>query len=144
MEIKSVPSFKSLINSVRNNFISTLELAVVEPDVDEIFDPTISQVYITLFQREQKPLRWGAKRENLEKTLQRIILKLKQNPRYPEFEIANPKACRIMIEIVVKQSPCDINELTALQISPNRFEPGINGLKYVYQEIGRASCRERV
>ena len=69
MEIKSVPSFKSLINSVRNNFISTLELAVVEPDVDEIFDPTISQVYITLFQREQKPLRWGAKRENLEKTL---------------------------------------------------------------------------
>ena len=136
MENKLNSGFKLLINSVRNNFICAQEL-VIEPEVDSTFDSTISQVYITLFQRELKPLRWGAKRASLGQTLQRIISKIKTNPRYSNFEIANPNLCRIMIEIVVKNSPCDIRELTALQLSQNRFEPGIIGLKYLYKDIPR-------
>lgn len=110
---------------------------VVDDEVNKCFNPAISQIYITLFQEQQKLIRWGARRNNIENTLKRIALKLKSNPRYSDFSVNDPANCRIMFEMVTKEYPCQIRNLTTENISKNRFEPGVNGLKYIYKDTTR-------
>ena len=44
----------------------------------------------------------------------------------------------ILFEMVTKEYPCNIRNLTTMRMnSPNRFEPGVNGLKYTYDGITR-------
>ncbi|MFA9373703.1 MAG: protein containing Six-hairpin glycosidase-like domain protein [Poseidonibacter sp.] len=101
-------------------------------------DSNPSQIYISLFQEGVKTLRWGSKKETLSDTLNRIIFKLKTNPNFYKFEILNDKKCKILFEIVTKEYPCNIRNLTTLRMhSKNRFESGVNGLKYKYKGITR-------
>ena len=102
------------------------------------FNKKISQVYITLFQEGNKSIRWGSKKEDLTSTIQRIIFKLKSNPKFYSFNINDTSKCRIMFEIVTDEYPCNIRNLTTMRMkSRNRFESGVNGLKYTYDGITR-------
>lgn len=102
------------------------------------FNPKVSQVYITLFQEKLKPLRWGAKKDTLEKSINQILIKLKSNPNFEKFNISDTTKCRILFEIVTKEYPCNIKNLTIDKMnSSNRFEPGVNGFKWKYKNITR-------
>ena len=102
------------------------------------FNPQISQVYITLFQEGLKPIRWGSKKENLHKSIKRVIAKLKLNPSFSLFNVADNKKCRILFEMITKEYDCNIRNLTTMRMnSPNRFEPGVTGLKYTFKGITR-------
>lgn len=101
------------------------------------FNPKISQVYLTLFQPGIKKIRWGSRRRDLATTLQRIVEKLKTNPRFQEFELNNPQKCRILFEVVVEQYECNIRNLTTMAFNKDRFEPGVTGLKYSYKDVLR-------
>jgi len=130
------PHFKKLLDNFRHHLIEG-DIIEVADEVKSRFNPDVSQIYITLFQPQLKLIRWGAKRGTMESTLKRIATKLKSNPRYLEFSVNNPDKCRIMFEMVTKESPCKISHLTTQKVSTNRFEPGINGLKYIYQGTPR-------
>lgn len=102
------------------------------------YNPKISQIYITLFQEGLEPIRWGSRKENFEETINRIIFKLRSYPSFFNFNIANQSKCRILFEMVTKEYPCNIRNLTTLNMhSKNRFEPAVNGLKYTYGGITR-------
>lgn len=121
-----------LLHHIRTALVT--EQSVTIPDAFEIpFHPDISQCYVSLFQRERKPIRWGSRKADLAKTLQHIVNKLKANKSFDSFTLKDPKQCRILFEIVIEEKPCSIRNLTGLTFSKNRFEPGITGLKYVYQ-----------
>ncbi len=110
---------------------------VVPADLDLDFDPTVGQVYISLFQPGQKLLRWGAKRSTLVATLQRIIEKLRSLDALADFTLDDPQQCRILFELVTSERPCNIRNLTALRLGENRFEPGVTGFKYTYEGVVR-------
>ena len=98
------------------------------------YDPNISQLYITLYQEGLKPIRWGTKRETFILALHRVIQKLKEHKKFSLFNIQDIQKCRILFEMVTKEYPCNIRNLTTMQMhSPNRFEPGVHGLKYKYK-----------
>ncbi len=102
------------------------------------FNNKISQVYITLYQEGQIPLRFGSLKNTFDQTLNRIIQRLKLRDNFVNFDILDKSRCRILFEIVTKQYPCNIRNLTTMRMnSPNRFEPGVNGLKYKYKGITR-------
>ena len=136
MNIELSTYFNKVIADIRGYLLSETSFTVVE-EVNCLYVPAISQIYVTLFQEGIKPLRWGSRRNNMAETIQRIAFKIKQNPRYSDFSIHDPKQCRIMFEMVTKEYPCAIRNLTTQRISKNRFEPGVNGLKYVYKDIPR-------
>jgi serine/threonine protein kinase len=97
-----------------------------------------SQIYITLFQEGLKAIRWGSKKTTMEESINRIIFKLKTNETFSKFDVNNENKCKILFEIVTKEYPCNIRNLTTMRMhSKNRFEPGVNGLKYKYQGITR-------
>nr|WP_275847557.1 protein containing Six-hairpin glycosidase-like domain protein [Sulfurimonas sp. SAG-AH-194-I05] len=122
-----------LLRSIRDGLYNQEEFKLPQ-NINLPFDASISQVYITLFQSNTKALRWGSKKDTLENTLRRIILKLRANPKFLHFNISDSNDCRIMFEMVTKESPCSIRNLTAMKMdSPNRFESGVNGLKYTYE-----------
>ncbi len=128
-----------------NQFFTDLRNAIVyNSTIDEKYDALfkfnrdISQVYITLFQNGAKPIRWGSKKTTLSKTVNRIIFKLRQNQQILNFHVENSSKCRILFEMVTKEYPCNIRNLTTMRMkSPNRFESGINGLRYSYKKIQR-------
>lgn len=102
------------------------------------FDKNISQIYVTLFQSEKSSIRWGSRKESLSKTLSHLILKLRENKNFHHFKINDNSTCRILFEIVTKEYECNIRNLTTMRMhSYNRFEPGVNGLKYTYDGITR-------
>ena len=98
------------------------------------FNPSISQVNVTLFQAGQKPLRWLSKRENLEVTLNRIVTKLRTHKRFKNFTVMNPSTTRILLEVVIAEKKIDPRKLSFTAFIPTRFEPGITGLKLVHNE----------
>jgi len=102
------------------------------------FDNNISQIYVTLFQSEKSSIRWGSRKESLSKTLSHLILKLRENKNFHHFKINDNSTCRILFEIVTKEYECNIRNITTMRMhSCNRFEPGVNGLKYTYDGITR-------
>lgn len=102
------------------------------------YDQKISQIYITLFQENIKPIRWGSKRETFSKSVNGIVVKLRLNQNICNFNVDDDLKCRILFEIVTKEYPCNIRNLTIMKMnSPNRFEAGVNGLKYTYNGITR-------
>ena len=126
-----------LLTKIRNS-LATNEQFKLNSDFKIRYNKKYSQVYITLFQEGQTSIRWGSKQESFEKTIARIIFKLKTHPNFYNFLVSDSSKCRIMFEMVMKEYPCNIRNLTTMKMnSPNRFEPGVNGLKYVYNEIPR-------
>jgi len=136
MNFELANNFNKVITDIRCHLVSENPVSIAE-ELNNLFDPSVSQIYITLFQEELKPLRWGSKRKNIQDTILRIAFKLKENIRYSEFSVHDPKKCRIMFEMVTKEYPCNIRNLTTQRVSKNRFEPGVNGLKYIYKDIPR-------
>ncbi len=130
-------NINKLIESIRDKLVLNSKF-VLPANFDMFYDSKISQVYITLFQEGNKALRWGSKKGTLEETIQRIIFKIKSKKEFSYFDIEDNKKCRIMFEIVTKEYPCNIRNLTTMKMkSRNRFEPGINGLMYKYKGITR-------
>lgn len=101
------------------------------------FNPAFSQVYITLFQRGLKPVRWGARKANLQETLQHVVNKIKAIADFQRFDVADHEQCRILFEIVTEETECNIRNLTGLDFTENRFEPGVTGFKYSYKGVVR-------
>ena len=93
------------------------------------FDPECSQWYVTLFQPGKKPLRWGSRRRFAEASVLGAVAGLRKRKGFGAFDIADPSACRIMVEMVTEAVPCDIKSLTWMALSPTRFEPGVTGLR---------------
>ncbi|MEA1922681.1 MAG: protein containing Six-hairpin glycosidase-like domain protein [Pseudomonadota bacterium] len=106
-------------------------------DLSFTFQPDISQVYITLLQSGRKPLRWGARRTDLAKTLARVTTKIRSLPRFAEFHISDTSKCRLLFEIITSEKEGDITVLDNETLSANRYEPGITGLKYTFSRITR-------
>ena len=99
------------------------------------FDPATSHLYITLFQPGRKPLRWGTRRDSLKESLQRAIGKIRTHPRFTDFDITDPEKTRIKLEYLVHRMPLeDINLLNNQRKDQYRFEPGITGLHFSYQD----------
>ena len=134
---KNLLLMNEIIKGVRKSLATNNKLNIKGkfPFFDE---SSPSQIYISLFQDGVKSIRWGSKKETLSETLNRIVFKLKTNPDFYKFDILNTKKCKILFEIVTKEYPCNIRNLTTLRMySKNRFEPGVNGLKYKYKGITR-------
>ncbi|MGD7036209.1 protein containing Six-hairpin glycosidase-like domain [Methylotuvimicrobium buryatense] len=125
-----------LLKDIRQALISG-ESAFSTTDLDLPFDPVISQIYISLFQRGLKPIRWGARRATIEATLQRIVEKLKTNPALSDFAVQDANQCRILFEMVTEERPCPLKSLTGSTFCDSRFEPGITGIKYEYKGVLR-------
>ena len=126
-----------LLTKIRNALVTNEDFKL-DSSFEIAYDKNISQVYISLFQDGIKSIRWGSKQETFEKTIQRIIFKLKTNRKFFDFQVRDSFKCRIMFEIVMKEYPCNIRNLTTMKMnSPNRFEPGVNGLKWKYQNVVR-------
>ena len=120
-----------LIKNIRVS-LEKKDIAIIIPVQKQLnfrYIPNVSQVYISLFQEGIKSIRWGSRRESLEVTLSRCVRKLKEYQTFSDFEIYNPDKCRILVEIITDEQPCDIRELTQNTLDENRFEVGIDGLK---------------
>ena len=101
------------------------------------FQPEISQIYLTLLQPGQKPLRWGARRQDLVSTLKRVVAKIRTLPRFNKFTIADPDKCRLLFEVIISEKRGELAKLESGVLSENRFEPGITGLKYTVKGVTR-------
>ncbi|WP_345969125.1 protein containing Six-hairpin glycosidase-like domain protein [Sulfurimonas sp. HSL1-6] len=97
------------------------------------FDPSCSQLYITLFQRGVKPMRWGSRRRSLEESVRRAVAGVRKRKGFEAFHVSDPSVCRIMVEMVTEEIPCRLEELTWMDVSPARYEPGVTGVRCVYE-----------
>lgn len=132
---KDFSGINALICKIRESFISGSNVSLDGLSLDEIikYDNGLTYVYITLFQEGLKPIRWGACRQTLEETINRDISQIKNNKSYSDFDIANPKNCRIMLEYITEQFPVRLEEIKSASFEQRRFEPGITGIKLNYE-----------
>jgi len=123
---------RELLNSVRTCLANggTLDESVLS---DIRFDPSYSYTAITLYQEGNTPLRHVCKEETLCKTLNRIIVRLREEKRFSDFAVGDPGKCRIMLEVVTGEEALEIDKLSTCRLDANRFEPGITGLKLEYE-----------
>ncbi len=119
-----------LLQNIRNKLLGNGSSREIPPGLKFNFDPKISQVYITLFQEGTRWIRWGSRRKTLLQSIERVTEKLRYNKRFADFNVGDPRACRILFEIVTDEYPCDAKKITMIQLTENRLEPGIHGLKF--------------
>lgn len=123
-----------LLSVIRSALTQKTEALQIPKTFSFHFNPRISQVYITLFQRGLKSIRWGSKQPTLEKTLKRIVWKLRQHHRFSEFSPQDSNRCRILFEVVTSESTCNPQKTTIINLGKHRLEPGIHGLKFIYKK----------
>ncbi len=126
---KDFISIKVLLNNIRQSFITGKEIKNIDSEIS--YDSSFSYIYITLFQEGLQPIRWGSNRKTLTAAINRDIEQIRQRNTYPQFEISNPEKCRIMIEYITEQIPVKLNNIKYGTFVPERFEPGVTGLKLV-------------
>ncbi len=126
---KDFTSMKVLLDNIRQSFITGKEIKNIDCEIN--YDSSFSYIYITLFQEGLQPIRWGSNRKTLTAAINRDIEQIRQRNTYPQFEISNPEKCRIMIEYITEQIPAKLNEIKYGTFVPERFEPGVTGLKLV-------------
>lgn len=126
---KDFTSMKVLLDNIRQSFITGKEIKNIDCEIN--YDSTFSYIYITLFQEGLQPIRWGSNRKTLAAAINRDIEQIRQRNTYPQFEISNPEKCRIMLEYITEQIPVKLNEIKYGTFVPERFEPGVTGLKIV-------------
>ncbi|MBU1657924.1 protein containing Six-hairpin glycosidase-like domain protein [bacterium] len=130
---------KRLLHAIRCALVSrcTDSNSQVQMDVEEnycfSFHPEISQLYITLFQTNQKPLRWGSRKTTLHESITDAVKKLSLCDRFKDFAIEDEEQCRIMFEIIVERELCNPKRTTILRLGKDRFEPGIDGLMFSHK-----------
>lgn len=89
------------------------------------------QLYVTLFQGGLASLRWGTTVDTLSDSLERIVTRLRDNPTFARFAVADPRQTAILLEYMTSARPVPSVELLREdQLSPFRFEPGITGLTF--------------
>lgn len=126
---KDFTSMKVLLDNIRQSFITGKEIKNIDCEIN--YDSSFSYIYITLFQEDLQPIRWGSNRKTLTAAINRDIEQIKQRNTYPQFDISNPEKCRIMLEYITEQIPAKLNEIKYGTFVPKRFEPGVTGLKIV-------------
>ena len=130
---KDFTPVKKLLSAVRESLISGSKIDAAEFNLSDIinFDNKQTFVYITLFQEGQNPIRWGSCRSTLSETINRDIEKIRQYKAFKKFDLKNPDKCRILFEYIYETTPADINNIKTADFNPERFEPGITGIKIV-------------
>lgn len=130
---KDFTPVKKLLSAVRESLISGSKIDAAEFNLSDIinFDNKQTFVYITLFQEGQNPIRWGSCRSTLSETINRDIEKIRQYKTFKKFDLKNLDKCRILFEYIYETTPADINNIKTADFNPERFEPGITGIKIV-------------
>lgn len=126
---KDFTSVKVLLDNIRQSFITGKEIENIDCEID--YNSEFSYIYITLFQENLQPIRWGSNRKTLIAAINRDIEQISQRNTFSQFDISNPKKCRIMLEYITEQIPAKLNNIKYGAFVPERFEPGITGLKIV-------------
>ena len=120
------------LRNIRQNLIDASSPVAAPVNLKFQFNPQISQVYITLFQAVRERIRWGSRKKTLSESIERVTAKLRGNPRFRDFAVADPRRCRILFELVTAEYPCDPKQTTIIHLNENRLEPGLHGLKFHY------------
>lgn len=126
---KDFTSVKVLLDNIRQAFITGKEIENIDREID--YNSEFSYIYITLFQENLQPIRWGSNRNTLIAAINRDIEQIKQKDTFSQFDISNSKKCRIMLEYITEQIPAKLNNIKYGAFVPERFEPGVTGLKIV-------------
>lgn len=121
-----------LLQNIRRNLVDGGTPVTVPADLKFQFNPELSQIYITLFQGGNKPIRWGSRKKTLAESIERVAEKLRSNRSFARFAVADPSRCRILFEGVTAEYPCDPKQTTIIHLGENRLEPGLNGLRFRY------------
>lgn len=121
-----------ILKRIRKSLLTGEKLIISDLNLKGIIDfkPSQTLVYITLFQKGQKFIRYGSKRNTLEETLNRNIEKLKENKKFQNFNVSDENLCRIMLEYVTSRKQVKLSELQSERFDENRFEIGIDGLEF--------------
>ena len=125
---------QTLLNSIRASLCDTEQSIVIPNGLKFSFNPAISNTYITLFQEGSGNIRWGSRKKTLAASLERVIQKLMEQKKFHNFSVSDSSRCRIMLEIVTDEYPCEPKQLTTIKLNDNRLEPGIHGLKFTYKD----------
>ncbi|MBF0369086.1 MAG: protein containing Six-hairpin glycosidase-like domain protein [Magnetococcales bacterium] len=128
----STPLSIAIFQAIRETLISGKEIpeTLDAHDLGVVFQPSLSQLRITLLEAGQPRLRSGGRRATFPATLQAVCKRLRQRPRFSEFDPSDPMRCRILLEIVVQEREADLAKMAETEtFGPHRYEPGITGLK---------------
>ncbi len=98
-------------------------------------DISSAWVAISLFQQGEESIRWVSKRNTPLETINRIIEKLRENQNFHRFDVSDPTKCRIMLEVITRLQAVDFDKLNTSNFNESRFEPGITGFMFKYQDI---------
>lgn len=120
-----------ILQRVRKSLQDGAQFSIKDLDLTGIIDFNRAEtlVYITLFQSGQKFIRYGSKRADFETTLNRDVEMLRKNKRFADFDVADEKKCRVMLEFVIDRHQVSPKNLNSERFDGSRFEIGINGLE---------------
>lgn len=120
-----------ILQRVRKSLQDGAQFSIKDLDLTGIIDFNRAEtlVYITLFQSGQKFIRYGSKRADFETTLNRDVEMLRKNKRFADFDVADEKKCRVMLEFVIDRHQVAPKNLNSERFDSSRFEIGINGLE---------------
>lgn len=123
-----------LVKRIRQSLLTGDSVYAEDLEINNIvdFNKDLTFTYVTLFQAGQKPLRWGSLRQTFTQTLNRNIEQIRKNPNFNKFTITDPAQCKIMIEYISDEIETKIEDIKTASFTPKRFEPGITGIKLLY------------
>lgn len=130
---KDFSQLKLLVDDIRSALTSGEPVNAEKYDLSDIikYDNTNTYLYITLFQAGLAPIRWGSCRKTLTETINRDIERIRMYKTFAKFDTANKDKCRIFVEYIYETIPADINKIKSGIFTPERFEPGVTGIKIV-------------
>ena len=120
----------STIHSIRRALTDPTSELEVSEELAASYDPQISQVYVSVFQKGVPPIRWGSRRQTLLEALARNVTMIRKNTYFSEVNPSDPTECRILLEWVTEEFPVAIKDVHTNGFNNHRFEPGITGFKF--------------
>ncbi len=105
---------KYLLEGIRQEFIDNnkfdknFSLKAIEQKYK--FSPSLSLIYLTLFQKSKGSLRWGSIRKELKLSVIRNIEKIQAKKNYTKFNLKDEN-CGILFEMVVEKTKISVDEL---------------------------------
>jgi len=128
---KDFSAIKELLQRIRMSLVSGEPVSTSDLNLNGILDynPDLTFMYVTLFQSGLSPLRWGACRSDLDTTINRITNQIRENKNFNKFNPQDQEKCRILFEYITEEIPTKIEDIKQASFTPNRFEPGITGIK---------------
>lgn len=131
---KYYPEMTELLKRIRKSLADGSDVQINDLSLADIIDfkPDLTFTYVTLFQSGLKPIRWGSCTKTLEMTINRNLEQIRKNKNFSKFYISDSTKCRIMIEYITGQIPVGkIEDIKYASFTPERFEPGVTGIKLV-------------